>query len=313
MDFSVVVPVYKNEDTIPALVERLELLNQRLSGRFEAVLVVDGSPDSCYEKLRLALPSAGFKSQLLALSRNFGSFPAITAGLAAARGPLFGVMAADLQEPAELMLSFQKILARRECSVVLGTRSSRADPFVTRLFSSFFWTAYRALVQKEVPPGGVDVFGCDQEFRDNLLAFRERNTTLIGLIFWLGFPRAKVEYERLPRPSGTSAWTLSRKVRYLLDSAFAFSDLPIRLVTGAGLLGLLLSLCLGAAVLWARFVGAIPVPGYAATIVTVIFFGALNSLCIGLIGEYLWRAFENTKLRPLFVVARAETFPSANH
>jgi glycosyltransferase involved in cell wall biosynthesis len=311
VDFSVVVPIYKNGETVPALLARLEFLNSRLDGRFEAVLVIDGSPDSSYELLKHSLPKAGFRSQLLSLSRNFGSFPAITAGLAAARGTHFGVMAADLQEPAELMLSFHQALAGGTCSVVLGARSARADPWPTRFFSSLFWRAYRSLVQKDVPPGGVDVFACDLEFRDSLLACRERNTTLIGLIFWLGFPRMVIEYERLSRPSGKSAWTWSRKVRYFLDSAFAFSDLPIRLISGAGVLGLLLSMTLGAVVVVARLWGAIPVPGYAATVITVMFFGGLNSLGIGLLGEYLWRAFENTKGRPLFVVARRESFGEA--
>lgn len=308
MGFSVVVPVYKNEDTITALLERLEFLNSKLDGHFEAVLVVDGSPDRCYELLRDALPRTGFKSQLLRLSRNFGSFPAITAGLAAGHGPLFGVMAADLQEPADLLLAFQEALATKSCSVVVGSRSSRVDPLLSRVFSSLFWRAYRAFVQKDIPLGGVDVFGCDLEFRDSLIGFRERNTTLIGLIFWLGFPRRVIEYQRTERPSGRSGWTWARKVRYLMDSAFAFSDLPIRLMSGAGLLGISLAIALGTVVVVARVGGAIPVPGYAATVITVMFFGGLNSLGIGLLGEYLWRAFENTKGRPLFVVARTETF-----
>lgn len=307
-DFSVVVPVYKNEETIPALVERLQSLNAEFRGHFEAVVVVDGSPDRSYELLRSALKAGGFRSQLLSLSRNFGSFPAITAGLAAAKGPLFGVMAADLQEPESLMVAFQKELAKGSSAVVLGTRSGRSDPWMTRVFSSLFWRAYRAFVQRDMPVGGVDVFACNQEFRDSLLGFREHNTTLVGLIFWLGFPRAEIQYERLARPAGKSAWTLSRKIRYLLDSSFAFSDLPIRFISGAGIIGLLGSIVLGVLVLIARLSNNIPVPGYAATVITVMFFGGLNSLAIGLLGEYLWRAFENTKARPLFVVARREGF-----
>lgn len=274
--------------------------------------MVDGSPDRCLAMLREALPHAGFRARLLCLSRNFGSFSAVVAGLEVARGPLFGVMAADLQEPAELVLAFQKKLASEECSVVIGIRKSRTDPWLSKLLSGLFWRTYRTFVQKEVPAGGVDVFGCNREFRDALVAFRERNTTLIGLLFWLGFPRAEVEYERLPRPAGESAWTFGRRIRYLMDSSFAFSDLPIRFISGAGLLGLLISVVLGLLVLVARVSGDIPVPGYAATIIAVMFFGGLNSLSIGLLGEYLWRAFENTKGRPLFVVARDLSFAPGN-
>jgi glycosyltransferase involved in cell wall biosynthesis len=242
------------------------------------------------------------------LSRNFGSFAAITAGLAHGQGPLYAVMAADLQEPPTLVREFHRRLCADECDVVVGTRVRRGDPWLGRLASALFWRLYRVFVQRAVPPGGVDIFGCTRGFRDQLLSLRERNTTLVGLVFWLGFRRGEVAYERRPRSHGRSGWTVARRVRYLLDSAFAFSDLPIRLVSLIGVLGMGLALLLGAIVLWARLRGDIPVPGYAATVLAVMFFGGLNSLGIGLLGEYLWRTFENTKGRPGYVVARHQAF-----
>jgi polyisoprenyl-phosphate glycosyltransferase len=310
--FSLVIPVFRNEASIPSLVETLEGLHQSMGGDFEAVLVVDGSPDRSLEKLTQALPNASFRSQLLALSRNFGSFAAITAGLAHARGPLFAVMAADLQEPPELILEFRRRLLEGECEVVVGARGRRSDPLPSRLLAGLFWRLYRAFVQREIPAGGVDVFACRQTFRDHLLSLRERNTTLVGLIFWLGFSRAEVTYDRRPRERGRSAWSLARRIRYLLDSAFAFSDLPIRLMTLVGLTGILLASILAIVVVWARLRGDIPVPGYAATVLAVMFFGGLNSLGIGLLGEYVWRTFENTKGRPGYVVARHRRFGEAD-
>jgi hypothetical protein len=179
---------------------------------------------------------------------------------------------------------------------------------LSRLASALFWRLYRLLVVPAVPPGGVDVFGCNRAFRDHLIALRERNTTLVGLVFWLGFRRAEVPYRRVPRPAGRSGWSFGRRVRYLLDSVFAFSDLPVRLLTLIGLGGLALAVGLAAVVLVARLRGDIPVPGYAATVLVVMFFGGLNSLGLGLIGEYLWRAFENTKGRPPYVVAVRREF-----
>jgi glycosyltransferase involved in cell wall biosynthesis len=282
-----------------------------MGGELEAVFVVDGSPDKSLEALTQALPGASFGAQLLVLSRNFGSFAAIAAGLAHARGPLYAVMAADLQEPPELILEFRRRLQAGECEVVIGTRARRSDPLPSRLVSALFWGAYRFFVQREVPRGGVDVFGCTQLFRDHLVALPERNTTLVGLVFWLGFARAEVPYARQPRQEGRSAWSLARRLRYLLDSTFAFSDLPIRLLSLAGLLGLLLAGLLGVLVAWARLRGDIQVPGYAATVLVVMFFGGLNSLGIGILGEYLWRTFENTKGRPGYVVARHRRFGAA--
>jgi glycosyltransferase involved in cell wall biosynthesis len=243
------------------------------------------------------------------LSRNFGSFSAIAAGLAAARGEMFGVMAADLQDPPELMLEFRERLLSGDCDVVVGTRSARHDPPLKRLASAAFWSLYRRLVQAEVPPGGADIFGCNQIFRDRLVELRERNTTLVGLVFWLGFRRQEVAYVRRRRRHGRSAWSLRRRLRYLLDSGFAFSDLPVRLMSIAGFTGMALSLVLAMIVLVARIRGDIPVPGYTATVLSVMFFGGLNSLGIGLLGEYVWRTFENSKGRPGYVVARRLDYP----
>ena len=301
---SLIVPVYLNEASVSALLARLERLHERLPGGLEAVIVVDGSTDRSLERLAEALPRMTFPSQLLLLSRNFGSFSAIQAGLQAAKGPFYAVMAADLQEPEELLVSFQAQLAADECDVVVGRREGRADGLCSRLFATLFWAVYRRLVQPEIPQGGIDIFGCNQLFRDHLLALHENNTSLVGLVYWLGFRRHEVAYVRLPREHGRSAWSLRRRVHYMLDSAFAFSSLPIRLMELLGILGLLLGAVLAAVVLYARVRGGVVVPGYTATMLVVLFFGALNTLGIGLLGEYVWRAFENTKGRPRYVVAR---------
>lgn len=310
---SLVVPVYGNEESIPALLETVLSLDAALQSRFEAVFVVDGSPDRSLEILSEQLPLAPFRSQLIALSRNFGSFSAIVAGLRAARGDYFAVMSADLQEPPALVLEFSRILAEDAADIVVGTRSGRADPFWTRMASQVFWSAYRHLVQPQIPRGGIDVFACNSAFRTHLLSLSELNSTLVGLVVWLGFRRREVPYVRRPRRFGRSGWSLRRKLRYLLDSVFAFSDLPVRILSLAGLAGLTLSVLLGAVVVVTRLLGGPRVPGYAATVLAVMFFGGLNSLGIGILGEYLWRTFENTKRRPQYVVAASAAFgPTAD-
>lgn len=305
---SLIIPVYRNREALPELIIALEELHRALAGELEAVLVVDGSPDDSFAYLHQHLPTAAFPSRLVLLSRNFGAFAAVRAGLEAGTGDLFAVIAADGQEPAELVVTFRDRLREGTCDVVLGRRSGRADPLLTRWTSALFWRLYRRLVQPSMPTSGIDVFAFTRVVRDRLLALDEHNSSLVGLLLWLGFRRAEVEYERRPRRHGRSAWTFARKLRYLLDSTFAFSDLPIRLLSLAGVLGVLTSVGLGSAVVVARTTGAIAVPGYAATVIVVMFFGGLNSLGIGLIGEYLWRTFENTKGRPQYVVAASEAF-----
>jgi glycosyltransferase involved in cell wall biosynthesis len=306
--YSLIIPVYRNEPSISELLRVLDDLNGQLSEHLEVLFVVDGSPDRSRELLCEALPHAGFRSSVLLLSRNFGSFAAIRVGLEAGTGPYFAVMAADLQEPPSLVLQFFRTLESEDVDVVIGTRQKRTDPLLSRLAARLFWGVYRWLVQKDMPSGGIDVFGCTRAVRDRLVSLPESNTTLVGLLLWLGFRRASIGYNRLPRTHGKSAWTLAAKVRYLSDSIFAFSDLPITLMTILGACGLIMSVIFGLAVLAVKLSGAINVPGYAATVLLVTFFGGLNSFGLGLIGSYIWRTFENTKSRPHAVVMKRDDF-----
>jgi glycosyltransferase involved in cell wall biosynthesis len=310
--FSIVVPVYRNEESLPDLLAAMETLRTEVWTRhampFEAVFVVDGSPDRSFQVLADALPRASFAAKLIAHSRNFGSFAAIRTGLAACSGDYMAAWAADLQEPPSLMLDFIAKLAGGGCDVVVGTRASRTDPAATSFASSLFWRLYRALVNRDIPAGGVDVFGCNRRFRDELVRLCESNSSLVGLIFWLGFRRAEVAYDRQPRRHGASAWSLGRRINYLLDSVFSFTDRPVKVLIALGLVGMLLALVMGAIVVVARLVGNITVPGYAATVLIVLFFGGLNALGLGIVGTYAWRGYENTKGRPLALVMSAQTF-----
>ncbi len=303
MKYSLVIPVYKNEASIPRLLDSLTAMNQKLSGQLEAVFVVDGSPDQSYGLLRDAIPNLSFAAQLLTHSRNFGSFPAIRSGLAAARGEYFGVMAADLQEPPELFISFFEILADDECDIAIGTRVSRKDRLMSRLTSGLFWKLYRRLVVRDMPQGGVDVFGCNRKFRDHLLQLEESRSSLVALIFWLGFRRNFVDYERQARQEGKTSWTLSKKLDYMMDSIFSFTDFPIRLLIRIGAIGSVLSIGLVFIVLIARLFDVIKVPGYAPTLLVVLVLGALNLFGLGIVGSYSWRGYENSKRRPMAIVA----------
>lgn len=301
--YSIVIPVYRNAGSVPALLEAMEALAGELQGRLEVVFVVDGSPDASFRLLEAGLEGSGFDAQLILLSRNFGAFAAIRCGLRHATGQYIGVMAADLQEPPELMLEFFQALAGRPLDVVFGQRLGRSDPGLSTFASNLFWAAYRRLVQPDVPEGGVDVFAVTAGFRDRLVALDESNSSLLGLLFWLGGRREFIGYTRRRREHGTSAWTLRKKITYLLDSVFAFSDLPVRLLMVAGLLGLSVAALLGIVVLWARISGQFEVPGYAGSMLAILFFGALNTFGIGIVGNYAWRAYENTKRRPTDIVS----------
>lgn len=303
-----VVPVYCNEQSIPDLLAALRDIAVRVEGGFEAILVVDGSPDRSHAILRDRLPTAGFSAHLVDLTRNFGAFPAIRVGLGMARGGVIAVMAADLQEPPELVLSFLERLRDGDADVAFGVRDAREDPLPARLLSHVFWSLYRRFVMPDIPKGGVDIFAVSQRFRDRLLELRESNTSLLAQLFWLGGRRVFVGYHRRRRVHGRSAWTLGKKLKYLSDSVFAFSDLPVRILIGAGTLALVVAAALGVVVLLSRLSGWVAVPGYAGTVLTILFFGAINTLGLGVVGSYAWRAFENTKDRPLALVHSEQRF-----
>ena len=307
LSYSLVVPVYRNEANIPALLAAIAGLHRELGPSFEAIFVVDGSPDASHERLQQALPAQPFASTLVALARNFGAFAAIRHGLGMARGRQIAVMAADLQEPPALVV---ELLRRVEggADVAFGTREGRNDPALSRTLSNAYWSLYRRWVMPDIPRGGVDIFAVSQRVRDALLTLPEANTSLLAQLFWLGGRRAFVPYVRQQREIGRSAWTFRKKLRYLMDSVFAFTDLPIRVLFGLGLMGVTVSAVLALVVLAAKLSGHVAVPGYAATILVVLFFGAFNALGLGIIGSYVWRAFENTKQRPLTIEQQAEAF-----
>jgi len=306
--YSVVIPVYTNEGTLGDAIARLTEVSTRLDGPLEAVFVVDGSPDGSLAVLQRLLPAAAIASQLVVHSRNFGSFPAIRTGMAVARGRYIGVMAADLQEPPELMEQFFTVLAKGEADIVVGRRESRADPAITSLMSRTFWGLYRRLINPSIPRGGVDVFGCTREVAGHVLSLGEAHSSLVGLLYWVGFRRVEVPYSRVERTTGKSGWTFHKRVRYLLDSVFSFTDIPISVLSTVGFTGGLLTILASIFVLVSWLTGRITEVGYTPLMLVMLFstFTLLSGL--GVVGSYVWRAYENSKGRPVSVPMSRETF-----
>ena len=302
---SLVIPVYKNEANLPRLFRELEALAARVPDPLEVVFVVDGSPDASLQILRERLPGWPVRTRLIELSRNFGSFPAIAAGLQFGRGPYFAAIAADMQEPPELVVEFYRLLKNGEADVVFGHRTGRSDAWLSQAASQWFWRLYRRFVVKDMPRSGIDVFGCNRQVRDRLVELKEVNTNLIALLLWLGFRRAFVPYERRARLEGRSAWTVANRFRYALDSVFSFTDLPIKALLVLGVAGTTAACVASVTVLVAWLMGHVPVLGYTPLMLVISFFGGLTALGLGILGQYLWLSLQNARGRPSFVVKSA--------
>ena len=306
--YSVVVPIYGNRDSLPALVDRLVQLDIDRGGGLEGVFVVDGSPDDSLEVLRRALESRRLDAQVLTHSRNFGSFSATRTGLAVARGEYIGVMAADLQEPPELVTAFLDALEADECDIALGQRIGRDDPRLSKAMANLYWRMYRRFMNPEIPTGGIDIFGCTRSIAQLIVSLPETRTSPVGLLYWLGFRRSYIEYRRQPRHSGRSAWTFSKKLRQLFDSIYAFTDLPIILLQVIGFIGTFVSFVVGLLVLIGWLAGAVRQPGYIPLMLAISGSTSALLLALGVVGSYVWRAYENGKGRPLELIASHEFY-----
>lgn len=296
-ELSVVVPVYNNALNLPELFESLEAA---VGSEAELIFVDDRSLDDSWALLR-DFAKRRPNTQAVRLSRNFGSFTACVAGLSLVKGRAAVLISADLQDPPELI---PEMLSRWRAGrqVVLAARSERDDGAASRALSGAYYWVLRRFVFPEMPPGGFDFVLIDRRVVDEVVRAAEKNTTLMGLILWLGFDRDVLFYARRRREKGVSMWTLRKKVKYFIDSILAFSYAPIRFVQVMGALVALGGFTHAGFLVWMKLTRGIDIPGWTALMVAVLVLGGGQFLVLGVIGEYVWRALDETKARPLFVI-----------
>jgi polyisoprenyl-phosphate glycosyltransferase len=302
---SIVVPVFHNAVSLPdLLVQFQELARKNVNDAFEFVFVDDGSADNSFAVLQ-ELAQSEQRVHVVKLSRNFGSNAALLAGLGQARGEVVAVIAADLQDPPEL-IDEMLIHWRDGHKVVLAARSSREDPGLTALMAQTFYALFRRFAINTMPKGGFDFFLIDRQVCNLINNIQESNAYLMGLILWLGFDPKVLYYHRRERARqyGHSMWTFAKKLKYFVDSFVAFSYVPVR---AASLLGISLSAigllyALGMVVF--RLCYDVPVAGWTSLMVVLLVVSGAQLLMTGILGEYLWRNLEETRRRPRFVIER---------
>ena len=298
---SVVVPVFNEEEMIGLFYDRTKNVLTRLDGlSWEIVFVDDGSHDSSFSKLA-ALASADPNVKVLKFSRNFGHQIAITAGIDAANGDCVVVIDSDLQDPPEVIPSMVEQW-RLGFDVVYGVRSEREGETAVKLMTaSLFYRILSRLTNVQIPTNVGDFRLMSRRVVEQLKLLREKDRFVRGLVSWVGFRQTGVTYHREARKAGVTKYPLGKMMKFAFDGITSFSTAPLKLATWTGYLSAIAAVLYLISVFVQRALG-ITVEGWATIMVAMLFLGSVQLICLGILGEYLGRVFNEVKPRPMYVI-----------
>jgi polyisoprenyl-phosphate glycosyltransferase len=306
--YSVVIPVYNEQESLPALLDRLGAVMDQLDGPTEVLLVDDGSRDGSY-RLMAEANRKDPRFKIIQLSRNFGHQIAITAGMDVASGQAVVIMDADLQDPPELI---PELIARWQegYEVVYAIRERRdGETIFKRKTASVFYGLQRRLAEIDQPVEVGDFRLVDRRALDAFLQMRERNRYVRGMFSWIGFRQTAVPYTRASREAGYSKYPMRKMVRLAFDGFVGFSTAPLRFALTIGLVIAGGSVLYGITLIALKLAGAGSyVPGYASLLVTITFLSGVQLIVIGMVGQYVARIYDEARARPLYLVREARGF-----
>jgi dolichol-phosphate mannosyltransferase len=309
---SIVVPAYNEAENLPLLHRRISALNwTAMDADFELIIADDCSSDSTPQVLE-SLRNGDPRVKWLRFSRNFGSHMAVTAALLHCAGDAAVVMAADLQDPPEII---PRLIDRwRQGSrVVWAVRDSReGESPGTLLAARIYYFLMRRISDFKPPPEGADFLLLDRAVIEALRQSPEKHTTVFGLVQWMGFSQASVEYTKAARAAGVSKWTFRKKIKLCIDSLVSFSYVPIRMMAALGLLTALLGFAYAAVVVVRALAGVAPVSGWSSLMCVVLVMSGVQMLLLGILGEYLWRTYDETRKRPAFIIESTRGLEARN-
>ncbi len=295
---SIVIPVYYNEQNLLPLYKDIkEKIIDIADFEYELIMVDDGSRDNSWGIIcELAKKDSHIKG--VHLSRNFGSHAATLCGLSHASGDCVAVKSADLQEPTELILQMYREW-ENGYNVVLAIRGEREDKSI---FSELYYWMTRKFALPNMPSHGFDVYLIDKKVTSVLISLDEKNSALTGQILWSGFKSKSLYYTRKRREIGKGRWTFRKKLRLVTDTFFSFSTVPITLITWTGFLS-----CVGSAIwsvitLISKLTSGIAVEGFTTLFIFQLFSFGIIMLTLGLLGNYIWRSFDASRHRPVYIV-----------
>lgn len=297
---SFVIPVYRNEGSILITYNKIKDLFHNTNLNYQFIFVDDGSDDNSLNELKSIFLIDPMNVKVISLSRNFGQSPAAIAGFKIASGDAVISLSADLQDPIELI--FQMIKKWETGSeIVIGNRIDREDSYFSNITSSFFYRLMKSINSK-MPRGGFDFFLLDRKAMDIFNSIDERNRFVQGDILWLGFTLTFIPYKRLKRTIGKSQWSLTKKMKYFIDGILTMSYAPIRIMSLIGIITALSGFLYALFIMYNKFLNNVPFNGWAPIMILILIIGGLIMIMLGVIGEYVWRSYDETKKRPLYII-----------
>jgi dolichol-phosphate mannosyltransferase len=298
---SIVTPAFNEAQNLPVLYERLRATMDALEEAWEWVIVDDHSRDDTFAVIT-ALSERDPRVHGLRFTRNFGAHTALMCALHHARGHCVANLAGDLQDPPEVI----PLLVERwkaGAKVVWAARDSREGETATTIGFArlYYWVMRHVVGLKDMPPTGADLFLADGTVIDAFSRFNEGNASIQGLITWMGFEQVTIGYDKAPRLHGSSGWSLRKKLKLLVDSVTSFSYVPIRFMSYFGFLLGILGFFYAGFVILNRLHGH-PIEGWSSLVVVVLFVGGVQMVMMGVLGEYLWRALDESRRRPRYII-----------
>ena len=307
---SIITPAFNEEVNLSLLLDRLLSVLEPQGVEWEWIVVDDHSRDRTWEVLQqLAVREPRLKA--IRLARNSGAHTAFACGLRNALGDCAVVLAADLQDPPETIPALLEKW-KQGAKIVWAVRAEREGVSVsTKGFSRlYYWLMRRFVGMEEMPASGADFFLVDRRVMDVLNVFKESNVSLLALLTWMGFKQDRIFYVKQARQHGKSGWSVEKKLKLVVDSITAFTYKPIRLMSYVGFGVALLGFLYAMTVVIYRLFFHTQFPGYASLIVAILVIGGLQMIMMGILGEYIWRGFDEARNRPRFIVEDEVGFQS---
>lgn len=301
MDISVIVPVFNEESNLSVLHEKLVNVVTAISNSYEIIFINDGSKDNSLQVIK-SLAQQYPQIKYIDFSKNFGHQLAVFAGLEHSTGNAIVIIDADLQDPPELIVDLYNKL-QQGFDVVYAQREQRVGETWHKLLTAkLFYRFINRLSDVAIPLDTGDYRIITKKIKDIIVAMPEHNKFLRGQIAWTGFNQTSVLYKRNERYSGTTNYSYSKMFSFAFDGITAFSNLPLRLATYMGFLVSFVSFLVIIYTLYQKYINNNVVQGWSSLMVSILFIGGVQLICLGIIGEYLGRIMDNVKQRPLYIV-----------